>query len=146
LNILVFGIGNPGRGDDALGPLLVDAMQALRIPGVEMLVDFQLQIEHVLDLHGRDSVVFVDAALNMLTPFEFVPAQATVSHAYTSHALAPGALLAAYESHWGAPHPPAHILAVRGRHFDLGAALSVEATAAMAEAGVFLEAYLRGQA
>ena len=28
--VLVFGWGNPSRGDDALGPLFVDAIEAIR--------------------------------------------------------------------------------------------------------------------
>ncbi|MCC7218819.1 MAG: hydrogenase maturation protease, partial [Burkholderiales bacterium] len=58
---LVIGIGNPSRGDDALGPLLVERIEAMDLPGVECLTDFQLQVEHALDLVGREQVVFVDA-------------------------------------------------------------------------------------
>ena len=50
---LVIGIGNPSRGDDAIGPLAVERLEALALPGVELLTDFQLQVEHALDLIGR---------------------------------------------------------------------------------------------
>ena len=54
-SVLVFGWGNPSRGDDALGPLFVDAVEAMKLPGVECLTDFQLQVEHALDLlHSLD--------------------------------------------------------------------------------------------
>ena len=48
--LLVFGYGNPSRGDDALGPALVDWLRRQRRGGaeVELLTDFQLQIEHAL--------------------------------------------------------------------------------------------------
>lgn len=64
---LVFGYGNPSRGDDALGWRLIEQLDALRaagrLAGVDLLSDFQLQIEHVLDLRGRTRVIFVDAEL-----------------------------------------------------------------------------------
>jgi len=63
--LLVLAVGNPSRGDDALGPMLLEALHAEGIDGdgqVELLGDFQLQIEHVIDLRGRRAVLFVDAA------------------------------------------------------------------------------------
>ena len=71
---LVFGWGNPGRGDDALGPLLIERLEAARAlrpgwEGVELLCDFQLQIEHALDLQGRARVLFVDASAAGEAPF-----------------------------------------------------------------------------
>ena len=66
--LLVLGVGNPSRGDDALGPLFIErAAEALKervaAGELELLTDFQLQIEHALDLEGRRRVVFVDASL-----------------------------------------------------------------------------------
>jgi hydrogenase maturation protease len=58
--LLVFGWGNQSRGDDGLGAAFVG--EAERHPGVELLVDYQLQPEHALDLVGRDEVLFVDAS------------------------------------------------------------------------------------
>ena len=64
---LVFGIGNPSRGDDAIGPLMIERLEreqsAGRLSGVDLLTDFQLQPEHALDLRGRARVLFVDASL-----------------------------------------------------------------------------------
>ncbi|MDP3326412.1 MAG: Ni/Fe hydrogenase, partial [Hydrogenophaga sp.] len=64
--LLVFGWGNPSRGDDALGPLLVEQLAGLAQMSsgrLECLTDFQLQVEHALDLRGRERVLFVDAAI-----------------------------------------------------------------------------------
>lgn len=69
--LLVLGWGNPSRGDDALGPMLVDALvayagRALPAGTVDCLSDYQLQIEHALDLVGRERVLFVDAARGLV--------------------------------------------------------------------------------
>ncbi|GIK86111.1 MAG: hypothetical protein BroJett026_15920 [Betaproteobacteria bacterium] len=65
---LVIGIGSPSRGDDALGPLLVEGIEAMDLPGVERLTDFELQVEHALDLPGREEVVLVDATVTGESP------------------------------------------------------------------------------
>ncbi len=65
--VLIIGIGNPSRGDDALGPAVVariEELLAAEIAGghVETLIDFQLQLEHTLDIAGRETVFIVDAS------------------------------------------------------------------------------------
>ena len=56
--VLLLGYGNPSRGDDALGPMLLEMLEADRRAGrapdnFETLTDFQLQVEHALDLQRR---------------------------------------------------------------------------------------------
>lgn len=131
---LIIGIGNPSRGDDALGPLLVDRLEALALTGVELLTDFQLQVEYALDLRGREEVVFVDASLDAPAPFTCTPVVATEDASYSSHELSPGAVLHAYRTLFDEP-PPASVLAIRGESFELGEGLS-ETAARHLEAAV----------
>jgi hydrogenase maturation protease len=145
VNVLVLGVGNPSRGDDALGPLLLDRLEGRVPPGVELLTDFQLQVEHLLDLHGRDLVVFADASVSAAAPFEFAPIGPAASGAaltMTTHAMEPPALLAAYSRHYGAAPPPAWLLAMRGESFDLGAPPGAAAERHLQAAAAFLEAWL----
>ncbi len=136
---LIIGIGNPSRGDDALGPLAIERLEALNLPDVELLSDFQLQVEYVLDLAGRDAVIFIDASVDpALAGFSFLPVRARRDTGYSSHALSPAALLAAYEHHHGRPPPPCHVLAIRGHAFELGEGLSAAAAAALDDALDFL--------
>jgi len=44
-HILVYGYGNPGRGDDGLGPALVEALELLGATGLDCESDYQLAIE-----------------------------------------------------------------------------------------------------
>jgi hydrogenase maturation protease len=126
--ILIIGIGNPSRGDDALGPLLIERLDANRLPNVELLTDFQLQVEIALDLQGRREVVFVDASLEAPAPFSFSPAVAVNDASYSSHELSCGAVLHTYRKLFGEP-PPAFVLAIRGQAFELGEDLSETARA-----------------
>ena len=94
---LVFGWGNPSRGDDALGPLFVEHFAALaaRHPewgAVECLTDFQLQVEHALDLQGRQRVLFVDASLDAPAPCSLARIEAARDASFTTHAMCPQAV------------------------------------------------------
>ena len=125
---LVIGIGNPSRGDDALGPLLIERLEALELADVDLLTDFQLQVEYVIDLHGRREVIIVDAATSGPEPYAFEPILAEEDRSYSSHAVSPQALLAAYARHYGHAAPPSKLLAIRGYCFELGDGLSARAT------------------
>ncbi len=55
---VIFAVGNPSRGDDAIGPECYGRLEKLLkneilAGSVELIEDFQLQIEHALDLQGR---------------------------------------------------------------------------------------------
>lgn len=141
---LVFSWGNPSRGDDALGPLAYRWLRELKLPGVDCLTDYQLQIEHSLDLAGRQRVVFVDASLSAAAPFEYAPVIAYPDHSYTSHALSPASLLAVYRQVREEAPPPAWLLSIRGYRFDLGAALSYRARNNLDQALAFIRLELAG--
>jgi len=129
--ILIIGFGNPSRGDDALGPAALERLLAAAPDlgdAVEMLTDYQLQIEHALDLQNRDQVIFIDAAINGPEPYTFeslLPAQASTA---ATHELSPAALLSVYCRHLRRAPPKCWLLAIRGYCFELGESMSVEAS------------------
>lgn len=136
-SVLVIGLGNPSRGDDALGPLCIERLQALNMPGVELLSDYQLQVEYALDLLGREQVVFVDATVDNAAPFRFAPVSAAEDSSYSSHAMSPAAVLQACSRLYGEA-PPAWVMAIRGVGFALGEDLSAEAKESLDDAVAFL--------
>ena len=121
---LIIGIGNPSRGDDALGPTALERLAAMQLPDAELLTDFQLMPEHALDLLDRDTVVFVDASVSALEPFTLAPVLPAHDASATTHALSPAAVLDTFACVTGLPPPKAYVLAIRGYVFELGAALS----------------------
>jgi hydrogenase maturation protease len=127
--LLVLAVGNPSRGDDALGPLLADRLEAEALPGVEVITDFQLQVEHALDLVGRRTVIFVDAGAATPAPFTWRTVSASPEFLHTSHALSPEAVLETYARVESRPAPDAWVLCVRGESYELGAGLSAAASA-----------------
>ena len=137
--LLVFGYGNPSRGDDALGPLLLERLGASPCPGIECLTDFQLQVEHALDLEGRDLVLFIDAHLSCQPPFEFSRLQPACDNSYTTHAMSPSAVLQVYRIIKHKEPPPSFLLSIRGERFELGDPLSPQARDNLAKAFGFAE-------
>lgn len=130
--LVVFAIGNPSRGDDAIGPLLGERLGAwLAAEGLagrcELIEDFQLQIEHSLDLCGRRLALFIDAGSGTPAPYVFRRAAPTAGLAHSTHALEPEAVLQVHARTEGRPPPPAYVLCVRGESFELGAGLSASA-------------------
>lgn len=141
--LLVLAVGNPSRGDDALGPLFIERLggllrDELDAREVELLTDFQLQIEHALDLADRARVVFVDASLDAVAPFTFEPVIAARDQSATSHAMSPSAVLAAMASIGCEAPRAASVLAIRGERFELGEGLSPVAAAHLDAALRFL--------
>jgi len=129
--VLVFGYGNPSRGDDALGPLLLQTLEAdpaTAVYGeVEFLTDFQLQVEHALDLGQRRLILFADAHVTCPAPFGFERLAEARDDSYTTHAMSPAAVLHVYRRICAAEPPPCFLLSIRGVHFELGQALSPDA-------------------
>ncbi|MFA7241598.1 MAG: hydrogenase maturation protease [Sulfuricellaceae bacterium] len=135
--ILIFGYGNPSRGDDAIAPELLSRLEALQPAGVELLTDFQLQVEHALDLNGRKLALFIDASVSGAAPYVFSPLLPQQDKSYSSHEMSPAAVLHVYQKINANPPPPSYLLAVRGEFFDLGEPLS-KAAAANADAAFVL--------
>lgn len=131
---LVFAIGNPSRGDDAVGPLLAERLDALALDDVEVLVDFQLQVEHALDLEQRERVIFIDACVDCAGPLVERELQPSRDLPHTSHALEPAHVLETFRMLTGREPPPSTLLGIRGSRFELGEDLSPAAAAACAAA------------
>lgn len=129
---LVIGIGNASRGDDALGPALIAALEAAGCPA-ELMDVYQLQPEHALDLAHRPAVLIVDAVdasrPELAGPDGVLLARLQPGRdaSWSSHALSPAALLQlCIDLHPGALQaaPPVWLLGIAAEHFDLGAGLS----------------------
>ena len=144
--VVLLAWGNPSRGDDALGPLLQERAEAWAegCPGVPLVVlgDFQLQVEHALDLQSRDLVLFVDADASCPAPWVFEPVSAGGNPSCSSHALAPEEVLGTFERLAGGPAPPAFLLRVRGEAFGLGQPLSPAGSRHLESAWGFLRCLL----
>ncbi len=142
--VLVFGYGNLSRGDDAAGPLLLAFLEPrLDHSRTELLSDFQLQIEHVMDMAERELVIFVDASVSADAAFDFKQLQPLKDNSYTSHAMSPAALLSAYQAVLKQTPPPSFLLSIKASSFELGEELSPTTANNLQQACEFAEQLLQ---
>ncbi len=139
MRLVVFGWGNDARGDDGLGPLLLNRVARAGWPDMTTIEDFQLQIEHALDLDGAEAALFLDAGKNTPAPFAFAEIEPARSATPTTHALAPEAVLDVYARSLRRPPPPAFTLCMRGERFELGEGLSAKAAERLEAAWAFVQ-------
>ena len=147
--VVVFAVGNPSRGDDAIGPELCGRLakwlENERLADqFELIEDFQLQIEHAMDLQGRQLALFIDAGVNTPAPYIFERIAPSEAVAHTTHELPPEAVLQVYLQTEGMAPPPAFVLCVRGEKFELGEPLTA-AAGSYVEAAFGLLTRLSGQ-
>ncbi len=143
-SVLFFACGNPSRGDDALGPEFLQRLElVLRcLPEnnqTELLTDFQFQIEHALDLQGRQRVIFVDASLSAEAPFEFKQIFAYKDSSYTTHSIRPEAVMDVYQQIYQRLPPECYLLSIRGNSFELGDSISTVAEHNLEQALEFIK-------
>jgi hydrogenase maturation protease len=126
---LVIAVGNPSRGDDALAPALLQRLrewvtQRGQHERIELLEDFQLQVEHAADLQERECVLFLDAGMNTPSPYTLDRIHPHGGRALLSHSLPPEDVLATYVQVFQRQPPPSFLLCISGAAFELGASLS----------------------
>ncbi len=142
--VLLFGYGNLSRGDDALGPLLLEYVEShCNLEQIEILSDFQLQIEHALDLEDRSLVLFVDASVSCVGAFDFAAIEPRRDKSYTTHAMSPAAVLDVYQSIKKQIPPPCFLLSIKAEKLELGEGLSPQAKNSLDLACQFAEQLLQ---
>jgi hydrogenase maturation protease len=129
-----------------LGPTLLERLAGRQaqgaFPDCDLLADFQLQVEHALDLIDRSRVIFVDAAASGPEPCALTPVIPEPTLTYSTHAMTPGGVLRVLAQIQPDPPPDTWLLAIRGYAFDLGQPLSDGALDNLDAALALLEARL----
>lgn len=120
--ILLIGIGNDGRSDDALGWRFADSFSSQNQFVVEYR--YQLQIEDALLISEYEKVIFVDASREHYeNGFHFYACEPLQKESFTTHALPPETIL------WLANHlfhkkPETYVMAIEGKLWELHNGLS----------------------
>lgn len=129
--LLIQAIGNPSRGDDALGPMLIE-----RLPEGPYVAEwvYQLQVEQAEQWSRFDEVIVIDAhaTLNLPVTFDEIHAAPKTDVGYSTHAVSPEQVLALNETFFE-HRPRVRLLALQGTCFNLGEPLSENARVALLE-------------
>jgi hydrogenase maturation protease len=138
---LLIGFGNPGRGDDGLGPAFARRMAERQLPELRVEIDYQLTVEHALMISAARTVVFADAALDAETPYYFKPVDETPDGSLDSHTVSPEAALALSRLLFGVA-PSGFVLGLRGETFgEMAEGLSLTALSSLDAAEAFFVAW-----
>lgn len=134
----IIALGNDCRGDDAIGPLLIESLQtAFPCQLIDYSWHYLLCIEDALSLADYDNVLFIDASASCQRPFEIDLLNPGDTTRFTSHSLTPADLLSIFQVYihpQAQEKPDAWLLAVRGYAFELGHRLSTKAKKNMEQA------------
>ena len=94
--VLIYGIGNPVRGDDGLGIYFTDALKKHKekpqFTHLDIAQNYQLNIEDALLIGEYDLVLFVDASKKHINYFMFKKVQLE-NPGFSMHAFSPGMLM-----------------------------------------------------
>lgn len=142
-NVLLIGYGNPGRLDDGLGPALAESIRQMGLDHVTVESCYQLAVEHAEQAAHYDVTIFADADMNGPEPFRFDRLEPKMDAAFSTHAIAPAAVLGLARDLFNAT-ADGYILGIRGYDFDdFGEGLSPRARGNLAAAVKFLESALQ---
>ncbi len=124
MKTLIIGYGNRNRRDDGAGWYVVERLQALAVPNVDLVTAHQLEVDMAETVSRYDTVFFVDAAIPE-TPHAVV--RVAVRPNFQSHSVAhyltPADVLALSSSLYGA-EPHGFLFSIRGMDFNFGETLT----------------------
>lgn len=139
--ILLIGIGNAGRSDDALGWKFVDEFSDLND-----LFDFeyryQLQIEDAELVSQYDQVIFVDASHQSIeNGFDFYDCIPSPASTFTTHRLSPETVLWLARELFNSK-PRGMMMAIEGKEWELHNGLSARANENYSKAIAFFAEFI----
>ena len=156
--LLVYGYGNPGRQDDGLGILFAERCGRLfeDRPDFRVETDYQLNIEDADLISGFRQVVFADASMAGTSPdgseieagsresgFYFYRIRPAVTVSFSTHAMAPGSVLALCGELYGRV-PECRMMRISGRAWEFNAEPTAEALRNLEKAWEFFAGLTAG--
>ena len=116
--ILIFGYGNPARGDDGLGPAVASHFESLALDDVTVDADYQLTVEDAAQVAEHDITVFVDASVDGPEPYTLSRVKPEDGGSFSSHSVSPGQVTGLAESLFDAKGD-IYIMGIRGYAFEM---------------------------
>ncbi len=132
--ILIIGIGNCGRADDALGWVFIDRINENLPANIDCEYKYQLQIEDAELISHYDVVYFVDAHKEQFdNGFICGEGYPVATHSFTTHELDPKTVLYLAKNIYD-KLPKSYLLGISGLNFELKIGLSDEANVNLSSA------------
>lgn len=144
--ILVYGYGNPGRQDDAIGLILTEKIDKWsrdnNLP-IYCEYNYQLNIEDSYKLKNFEIVIFIDSTIsNKISNYNFIKANSSSEYDFSSHIIKPQYLLYLSENIFN--HKiEAYIMEVRGYKWEFMQSPTKKAIKNIRLAETFLKKFLK---
>lgn len=139
---MIYGYGNPGRQDDALGVLLAEQMDSWvkenGLKSMEFDSNYQLNIEDALAISEYDTVIFADASIEDISDFAVTRVESCQKTEFTMHAMAPEFVLHLCQSLYS-KFPDTFLLHIKGYKFEFLGELTKQAGENLNDALCFLK-------
>ena len=140
--VLIYGYGNPGRQDDALGVLLAEKLDLWAkedgLKSMEFDSNYQLNIEDALTISEYDTVIFADASIEDIPDFAVTRVEPCQKTEFTMHAMAPEFVLHLCQSLYS-KFPNTFLLHIKGYEFEFLGELTKQARENLNDALLFLK-------
>lgn len=142
VKVLVYGYGNPGRQDDALGIEMANLIEEWthehKIGNVEIETNYQLNVEDAERISNMDVVVFVDASQEDISEYEFTHLDSSDEKVeFTMHAVSPEYVLHVCKDLFK-KSPKTCLLGIKGYEWNFQEGLSDNAKLNLEQAFQFL--------
>ena len=119
--VLIYGYGNPGRQDDALGILLAEELEKWAVKNNLGFIDFdtnyQLNIEDALTISKYDLIIFADASIEDISDYVITKVRPSQKTEFTMHAMDPEFVLHLCQSLYD-KYPDTFLVHLKGYDFD----------------------------
>ncbi len=129
--ILVYGYGNPGRGDDGLGPAMSEKIHAWvkenNIAGIETDSNYQLNIEDAYNIKDYDIVIFADASYEDIEHFIIERVKPDDKAAFNTHSVSAGFVLSLCKKMYR-KDPIVFLIHLKGYDYEMREGLSENAS------------------
>lgn len=143
--ILIYGYGNEGREDDALGTRLVEELASWvekeQLTHISLEKNFQLNEQDAELISLYDMAIFVDATSEAIPHFSFKPVTASFDHPTAKGKTLPAYVLAMCQQLFG-KYPEVYALHLKGYEWEMKETLTGPADVNLQMALVFLKELL----
>ena len=143
--VLVYGYGNPGRQDDALGIVMVENIKNWAeengFSSIEVDQNYQLNIEDSSRIMDFDLVVFIDASIIDIESFQLEKVTPDLKTDFSMHSVSPSFVLGLCRE-ISDTCPQVYQLHVKGYDFEFMKEMSQAAKKNLTAAEKYLKEFL----